>query len=367
LNDTNTIIEEEQFERVIQPIENNSKILVNEFFNREKTLIQHPNLSILSKENNKNKYSELFSDQFITTIYLKGNLNDFRKLDEAHFKNRHTMPSMNVTATFITPYSVMKYKNLLLEINTFADLINTDIYQTANSSNTYYFKKNRNPKKSSYFLTYKNYTSPIPLSSIDQRSDNGIDEDSIFNRTSIQLLSTSTDNLLIRNKMYTDLCHLNGIPSAQVAYTRIYFNDIPLGFYLIKENPTLQYFIDNFNTSEMYSQVNTQYAPMKYVGDFNITKADPKLLNNATTDNYSNYWYQGIEKPKTFHAKNDLVSLFKIFEKPTSIEEIDKIFKKDIFIKNMALDYIVNNEHGYLYNGTNYFLFYDTVSIKHFK
>ncbi|KAL6602450.1 hypothetical protein LY90DRAFT_638131 [Neocallimastix californiae] len=202
------------------------------------------------------------------------------------------------------------------------------------------------------------YSSTDPLSPTDQL------ENSIFNNTSIQLISTSSDNIMIRTKMYTDMCNDIGIESAQVAYTRVYFNNAPIGFYLIKENTNVQYFEKKYNTSEFYSQMNGHFSPMTYNGDFNLTNSDPTLLNNRTTDNYFNYWYQGKEFPDTFHAKNDLVSLFKIFQKPTSEGEIKKNFETVSFLKNMALDFITNNQHSYLFNGTNYFLYLDTKKKK---
>ncbi|ORX76331.1 hypothetical protein BCR32DRAFT_296305 [Anaeromyces robustus] len=365
------IIQEENFKRSVQPYKN-SKEYLNEFFNRTETVYQHPNL-ISGKEMyfTKNKYSELFNDQYISTIYLTGNIDEYKNLLNSHIMDEPIIPSLNVTATFITPYTVKKYKNLLLELNTYADIINTDIYFTTYYTNKYYFRKHLNPKKSSYFLSYQSCTSFEPISPSDTINFN------LFNKTSIQLLSTSSDNLMIRNKMYTDICNAIEIPSAQIGYTRVYFNDIPLGFYLIKENPNIQYFKENYYASEMYSQMNIQYSPMNYVGDFNKIKSDPKLLNllsilnneikllnilnnnNKITDNDSNDWYQGIKNPKIFNAKNDLISLFSLYETPTSLDELNKNFETDSFLKNMALDYVVNNQHGYLFNGTNYFLYYD--------
>ncbi|ORX78309.1 hypothetical protein BCR32DRAFT_295122 [Anaeromyces robustus] len=52
----------------------------------------------------------------------------------------------------------------------------------------------------------------------------------------------------------------------------------------------------------------------------------------------------------------------KSFKKPTSLEEINNVFNINDFLKSMALDYVVNNEHAYLYNATNYFLYLDKSS-----
>jgi len=436
VEDKNKIIEEEElFERFVQPLDkgSDSEEVLNEFFNKS-SIYQHPALSTTSSTLQKigihqDNDSELFSDQFISSIYLTGDINKFKNLERAHRVDEPNIPSLNVSATIITPYSVRRYKDLLLEINPFADLINTDIYFTTYYSNKYYFRNHNNPKKSSYFLSYKNYsrsfeplsssqnntynsnsdrfnTTSIPLDDLDdsyngnnnrfnktsvslddfynsstnQFNKTGVPLDdsyssnsNLFNKRSIQLLSNSIDNLMLRNKMYTDICNLLEIPSAQVAFTRVYFNDIPLGFYLIKENPTTDYFKEKFHTSEWYGQMNSQYSPMNDVGDFNLKQSNrnsnknlkkSKLLNNSTTDNYSNYWYQGEENPKKFHSKEDLVSLFQLFESPTSLNDIQKHFETHTFLKTMALDYIVNNQHGYLYNGTNYFLYYDTKKNK---
>ena len=363
IKNKNKIVEEEKFNRFVKPLDKGSRELINEFFNKSSTVYQHPDLTISNKkiDYNKDNYSELFNDQFISTIYLTGDLDQLKSLDNAHMMDKPVIPSLNVTATIITPYSVRKYKDLLLEINTYADLLNTDVYLTTYYSNKYYFRNHHNPKKSSYFLSYKNYSSFESISPLDPLDKSN--QNTIFNKTSIQLISTSSDNLMIRNKMYTDMCNILEIPSAQVAFTRIYFNDIPIGFYLIKENPSIEYFKEKYSTSEMYGQMNSQYSQMNYVGDFKLEKRNTKLLKNATTDNYSNYWYQGIEKPEPFHSKDDLASLFKLFKAPTSLNDIVKHFEIHSFLKNMALDYVVSNEHGYLYNGTNFFLYYDTVSL----
>jgi len=163
-------------------------------------------------------------------------------------------------------------------------------------------------------------------------------------------------------KTYMDICNNMGIPSAQVAFTRVYFNNEPLGFYLIKENPNIHYFQQKFQTSEMYGQINAKSSPMIYNGNFNTTYSDPKYLNREETDNYSNYWYQGKEIPESAHDKNDLAELFKLFKKPTTLKEINNVFESETFLKTMALDYIVNNENSYLFNATNYFLYLNKTS-----
>jgi len=352
IND-NEVILEENFERSVQPLYVDSKELINEFFNRTDTIHQHPKLFESKKgiDFNRDKYSELFNDQFISTIYLTGDLDKYKNLVNAHIMDEEITPSMNVSATIITPYLVKKYGNLLLEINPFADLINTDPYLTTYYTNKYYFRSHLNPKKTSYFLSYKEYSLSL--------DDNFDVYKNLFNKTSIQLLSTSTDNIMIRNKIYTDLCNIFEVSSAQVAFTRVYFNNIPLGFYLIKENPNVQYFENKYRTSEMYNQIYSQYSAMKYISNFNINLPESKFLSNETTNNNPNYWYQGIETPAS-PLDNSIAQLFGLFKKPTSLEEIGRNFDYDSFLKNMALDYVVNNHYNYLYNATNYFLYYDS-------
>ncbi|ORX54680.1 hypothetical protein BCR36DRAFT_347596 [Piromyces finnis] len=355
ITDKNKIIKEENFKRLAQPSNMNSNQPLNEFFNRNDSIYNHPDLSTVVGNQitrNQNKYSELFSDNFISTIYLNGDISGYKDLENAHYTNSQNSPSLKVSATIITPYAVGKFENLLLEINALADNINTDIYFTTYYSNKYYFQKNHNPKKTSYFLSYKEYSLTQPQTSpTDKLYYN------LFNKTSIQLVSTSSDNLMLRHN--TDICNVMDVPSAQVGFTRVYFNNNPIGFYLIKENPNIDYFKNEFNTTEMYGQMNSHFSPMKYNGEFDLIETFPKLLINENIDSYANYWYQGIESPETFHSKNDLAKLFYMTENFNSLDQLKKNFNYDSFLKIMTIDYILNNQHGYLYNGTNYFLYYD--------
>ena len=376
----NNVILEESFDRHVQPLYADSKVLINEFFNRTNTIHQHPYLLRSQKEMdlNRDKYSELFNDQFISTIYLRGDLDQYKNLVNAHIMNEEISPSLNVSATIITPYTVKKYGQLLLEINPFADLINTDPYLTTYYSNKYYFRSHLNPKKTSYFLSYKDYSISL--------DDNFDTINKIFNKTSIQLLSTSTDNIMIRNKLYTDLCNMVEVSSAQVAFTRVYFNNIPLGFYLVKENPNIQYFENKYSTFEMNNQMsnqmnkkminqlnnqlnnqmnnqmNNQFLEMNNFYEVIIKQLESKFIVNKNINNNPNYWYKGIETPETLSNSN-ASQLFGLFKKPTSLDDIGKNFDYNSFLKNMALDYVVNNHYGYMYNATNYFLYYDEVSI----
>lgn len=273
-------------------------------------------------------------------------------MEEAYYREESVIPSLSVNATFITPFQVKSYNNLLLEINTLAERIKIDIYSSFNY-NKYKVNNQYDNIKCSYFLSFQNNS--YSELSIQQEMD-------MFMKTSIQLLSSSTDELLIRNKIYTDICNSMGVPSAQVTYARVFFNGNPIGFFQIKENPNVDYFKWYYDTSDFYSQINGHYSQMLYNGEFHSEFSDPKYLNKPEFDNYSNYWYQGKEVADFFHDKNDLANLFKKFHDKSSMEDINNMFSSNTFLKAMALDYVVNNEHSYLYNATNFILFLNKVN-----
>jgi len=335
--DANDIIDEENFERTVKYAlpDGDTTELINEFFGEEHTVYQHPRLPksyALPKDFNANKYSELFDDRFISTIVLKGNSTQLAKMKKAYIKPKNNIPTLQVDATIITPFTTRKCNNLLLELNDYAKRISVET--------------DSNDIKPSFFLTY-NENSTTPLN------------DGIFNKTSIQLFSTSTDLVLLRNKLYVDMCNSIGIPSAQVAFAKVFFNEDPMGFFLIKENLNTDYFSKFYNSPSMYGQLGYKNATMANFGSVTSKNLKPEEMNQEETDKYAEYWYKGKEVADESRDKSDLVELFRTFEEPHTLNDINSVYNTDDFLKAMALDYISNNRNGYLYNGYNYFLFFD--------
>lgn len=336
-DDANDILDEENFDRTVKYAlpDGDTTELINEFFGEEHTIYQHPRLPKsydLPKDFNANKYSELFDDRFISTIVFKGNSTELAKMKKAYIKPKKTIPKLQVNATIITPFTTRKYNNLLLELNDYAKRISVET--------------DSNDIKPSFFLTY-NENSTTPLN------------DGIFNKSSIQLFSTSTDSILLRNKLYVDMCNSIGIPSAQVAFSKVFFNEEPVGFFLIKENLNADYFSQFYNSSSMYGQLGYKNATMANFGSVTSTNPKPEEMNQKETDKYAEYWYKGKEVADESRDKSDLVELFRTFEDPHTLNDINSVYNTDDFLKAMALDYISNNRNGYLYNGYNYFLFFN--------
>lgn len=339
-----TLVEEENFDRTVKYSlpDNGSNELVNEFYGKENTVYQHPRLPRIyniTQDFMSNKYSELFDDRFISVIHFEGNSTIYEKMKHFYSKNQKDkdkeLPSLKVNATITTPFISRSYQDLLLELNTLVEKINVET-----DSQDY---------KSSYFLSYINESNSL------------VPEDvGIFNKTSIQLLSTSTDSILLRHILYAEMGNSIAVPTAQVSYARVYFNNEPVGFFLLKENLNTDYFVSNFDSPTMYGQLGENSAPMTYVGEVLSKSLSQEEMNKEDTDPYYNYWYQGKKIAEQSRDKSELADLFKIFQDST-LDEVQSIFNGKDFLKNMALDYVTNNRNAYLYNATNYFLYFNEV------
>ncbi|ORX87709.1 hypothetical protein BCR32DRAFT_227854 [Anaeromyces robustus] len=299
--------------------------VINEFFNRSITILEHPSLPKAYEPFPYFEQSKLYDDSHVSTILVKCNPQQVKLMHQ----NTNKEESIDVPAEviYVTPYSMKTFNNATLSISG----------QSTRSV----------PK-----LSYK-------ISNLKTKENK-----ELYSRTSIKLRAEHMDPSYVRDKIYGDILNSLGVPAAQNKFTRLYINGEGIGLFNLSDDITNgRYLRETFNKGEKYKEDNpifkADYCPSCSVGvaygDLGYYGED---INNPM---YAIYTYKGNDKTldSQTHVLRELLPLVK------EIHQYGKGMVKqipldiDTFLKYMAVEFLGGAVDNFWNKPGNYYIFKD--------
>jgi len=178
----------------------------------------------------------------------------------------------------------------------------------------------------------------------------------INNRKEFKLRNIRYDPSGIRNKLAGDIAESLGLPITQAAPCRLYINNKSYGLYEIADMYKKKFVRRYFNPEK--DSDNVYHYGSLYKG---ISGEYPALFYSDVGDGSIKDLYETIVKPtEGYDPYKDLLDMIKWAEnlpENASIDDIEKQFDIDMFMKSAILEYIICQWDGYIYNGNNFFTY----------
>jgi len=166
----------------------------------------------------------------------------------------------------------------------------------------------------------------------------------------VNLKSLQQDVSALKEVSVLSLLYAMNVPAQRYGYTQLFINNQSMGNYLILENIDDQFLDSRFGNDKgpFYKCLGT----LEYLGE------DPELYRNATRFGSAQY------SPENDAAQDfTLLRNFIRVINATSDEEfttlLPEVFDIDLYTRILAVEVMTGNWDG-LWNGNNYFLYYNT-------
>ncbi|KAF9433570.1 hypothetical protein BGZ76_009264 [Entomortierella beljakovae] len=325
LSENGTVLDQESFFRTLD--HKKATGTLNEFYSRQVTKAKHPKIPQLY-DDARPPFSGAFDDSQIGTIHLTANAATFADM----VNNPLDEDKKNVKATFrfLNGDTVYNSGEVKLKIS---------------GHDTRYFKK-----------------LSIKIKFDEEKND------TFFGRPNIKLRSEVFDPTMIREKLYIDNLNALGVPSIQGAWTRLYVNGKPFGFYLMVEDISAPYLrttvhggdstpADLGSLYEMGTHSLTEEATLQYTGS-NTSDYNPEIYSNENLGNNTK------QEPMA-----QLITFFKDLQdfNPTSaggIEYWNSRLDLDGYLLSMAMEYLGGMWDGSWWRGNNFFFYFNPTQGK---
>ncbi len=177
------------------------------------------------------------------------------------------------------------------------------------------------------------------------------------NQNKMNLIAQQNDPSMLRNKMCHDMFRHFGIPSERTSYTRLYINEEYRGLYVNTE------------------QIDKKFAKLHFdqEGDGNLYKctypADLNFINsNPTSYQFTTSWGTQPYELKTNNWANDYSDLAHFIDVLVNTSlgqlpcELPRVFNVEAYLKTAAIDILMGNWDGYIYNKNNFYLYHNQLT-----
>lgn len=302
---------------------------LNEFFDRQITVMTHPKLPRAYAKWSLANESKLYDDTHISTIIIEANPVEINNLHQNPLDEN--LRVRGATLTYASPHSVRSFNNVTIGIS---------------GQSTIYAAK----------LSYK----------ISNLKNNKNKE--LYKRSGIKLRAEHMDASFLRDKIYTDILNSLGVPTPQCKFTRLFINGKAIGLFAISDNVSnKRYLRETLNNGVKFDVVNhpfkADYFPPNAYGDLGYYGE----ANNM----YGIYYYKGDDKSNSNDGgeftddeggviNNEMLRTHLIpFLKEISEYETTQTLKMDIdmFLKFMAMEYLAGAVDNYWSRPGNYYLY----------
>jgi len=308
---------------------NQEEKALNEFFNRQVTIVEHPKLPKAYESFEYFVPSKLYDDSHVDTVIVKCDPNTLQMMYQNPNDKTLEVPAEVVYAS---PYSVKTFKQAVFSI--------------AGQS-----------------------TRLVPKLSYKIKNLNTEDNKELYNRTSIKLRAEHMDPSFLRDKIYGDILNSLGVPAAQNKFARLFINGEAIGLFNLSDDITNnRYLRETFNKGEKYNQENPIYKA-DYCAHCSVGAVYGDLGfygEDANNPMYSIYTYKGKDETmdKVTHIARDIIPLVKEIDNyKTGITQECPI-DIDTFLKYMVLEFLAGAIDNYWSKPGNYFLFKDSEKNK---
>jgi len=161
--------------------------------------------------------------------------------------------------------------------------------------------------------------------------------DELFGRTQFRLRSDAREPTFLRSKLVCDIQNRLGFPSISANYANLYINDEFMGFYILMDIYKLSWIKYEYNDENI-----TSLYQCKTLGNFLTTDFSAKHCKNKN-DNIT--------------ESDEWLNFLNTLNEAQSAEDLEDIFDIDLFLKQIALEYLLGSWDHFLNYGHNYYLY----------
>eukprot|EP00833_Pecoramyces_ruminatium_P014954 jgi/Orpsp1_1/1188986/evm.model.d7180000068673.1 len=160
----------------------------------------------------------------------------------------------------------------------------------------------------------------------------------LLGRKNIRIRPDPSDKSYLRSKLCCDIANRMGLPSVQAVYSRLYVNNEFWGLYTLMDSIKPSWIKQTFNPSA--EEVTTLIQCKN--GGMNLQLGSEDKCVNANDD------YPNMSEFKEFV---DYVS------SATTTEEIEQVMDVDVFLKFMAMEWLIGSFDHFLVLGHNFYFY----------
>ncbi|KAI8880086.1 coth-domain-containing protein [Backusella circina FSU 941] len=303
------------------PISENT---VNEFFNRSRNTYDisplpqvFPSIPIINKIK-----SDLHKDGQISTIHLWG---EQAEVDNLH-NNQLDDIKVKLNMDYIGLENVQSFENVKISVSG---------------------RSTRHTPKLSYTLNFDD--------------KNG---SSLYGFKNFKLRSLAFEPSYLREGLYISCSNAAGVPTNGFSYVRVFINNKPIGLYGLIDSYHDPWVAGEFaNGDEGYLSGDMYEGTFAELTQKEFIISDLKYWGeNLTKYELGQYKYIPGKKGHTqenFTALKDFTRFVDQTTENTPLEEWEKYFEVNGFMRNMALEDLLGNSDCFMAIGNNYFLYAD--------
>ncbi|OUM66697.1 hypothetical protein PIROE2DRAFT_6010 [Piromyces sp. E2] len=285
------------------------------------------------KEHYKTKKDKFFNDVLLQVIHSNKDFNLLEILT--------TLSSVNVTdATGTDPFLVYmlqelsensseedNIKNLELNLNTYISE-----FKTKNATMTFTINgEEKMFKKVTFSLAGKlSRFFSKPGFNIKIRGGNNL-----YGLTNLKLRSDCVEPSFLRTKLISDMHNRLGLTSVSANYVTLYINNEYMGLYILSDSYKLPWIESVFGEKE----ATNLYKCIKTDTDLSLNSKDGCVNENENVTNHTEW-----------------INFLKTLDKANTIADLEDIVDVDHFLKEMALEYLLDS-WDHIQNGHNYYMF----------
>jgi len=159
----------------------------------------------------------------------------------------------------------------------------------------------------------------------------------LHGRTQIKLRSDSREATYLRTKLASDIHQRLGIPSISANYVNLYINNEFMGFYILEDTikkSWIEYIYGDVDTTGLY--------------ECGSSGTDLSLKNSA---------HGCVNENDDVTDNTELIELLTALDNAQSAEDIEDIFDIDLFLTEVAYEYLVGSWDHLLLYGHNFYLY----------
>jgi len=162
-------------------------------------------------------------------------------------------------------------------------------------------------------------------------------KDELYGRTQFRLRSDAREPTFIRSKLVCDIQNRLGLPSISANYGLLYINDEFMGLYILMD---------------IYKQSWIEY---EYGEKETKTLYQCKTLKNYLTSDFSSV--NCVNKNDKVTDYSEWIEFLKTLDQAQSVYDLEDVFDVELFLKQMALEFLFGSWDHFLNYGHNYYLY----------
>jgi len=160
--------------------------------------------------------------------------------------------------------------------------------------------------------------------------------DNLYGRKDLRLRADYNEPTFLRTKLYCDITNRLGIPSISANYVSLYINDEYMGLYIlldIYKSSWIKYNYNEANTSSLYK--------CGYANNYLTAQIEGTCNNDKDEVSDTSQWKELLET----------------LDNAQTAADIENIFDIDLFLSQVAIEYLTGAWDHFLITGNNYYMY----------